>query len=173
MAVKQGIKNSNHFYYWKKHTNMFGWSQGFKKCMVCPMSDVLLSSYRAKCKKVIDLCVWGRNLNLVRFLRAIPQITRLVTGISKIIFFFWIHHLGRGQRSKFKFTLGSIGCKKSRMAKTGTSQKQYHFWNPCNQTSNLRYYMPTLGPSSNFEIERKGQRPFNILPYNSVTKHPI
>ena len=66
-----------------------------------------------------------------------------------------------------------IGRKKSRVAKTGASQKQYHFWNPCNQTSNLRYYLPTLGPSSNFEFERKGQRPFNILPYNSVTKHPI
>ena len=41
--------------------------------------------------------------------------------------FFWLHHLGRGQRSKFKFTIGSIGCKKSRVAKTGASQKQYHF----------------------------------------------
>ena len=30
---------------------------------------------------------WGKHLNLVRFLQVIPQITRLVTGIPKIIFF--------------------------------------------------------------------------------------
>ena len=43
------------------------------------------------------------------------------------------------------------------------------FWNLRYQTSNLRYYLPTLGPSSilglGSESVRKGQRPFNILPY--------
>ena len=85
-------------------------------------------------------------------------------------YFFLATPFRSGQRSEFKFTIGYIGRKKLMVAKTGASQKQYHFWNPCNQTSNLRYYLPTLGPSLNFEFEHKVQQPFNILPYNSVTK---
>ena len=49
MAAIQKVEKSDCSDQIKIHVNLFVWAQGLKKCLVCPMSDVLLPSYKAKC----------------------------------------------------------------------------------------------------------------------------